>query len=163
MTEHVDNAIRSEAVTGPGWIDADDWATIVASVPIVSIDLVVKTGAGVVLARRTNEPASGEWFVPGGRVRKGERLQEAVHRVAEEELDADVTIEASLGAYQHFYRTADVEDAGGKHYLANGFVVRTDSETFALDDQHDAVDIFETPPDDLHPYTAQYLADTGVL
>jgi len=37
--------------------------------------LLVHDGA-VLLARRTNEPAAGEWFWPGGRLYKGERLDD---------------------------------------------------------------------------------------
>lgn len=145
-----------------------EWATIVRNVPIVSIDLVVfaprESGTGVVLAKRENEPAKGRWFVPGGRVRKGERLREAVHRVAREELGVDVEIERLLGVYEHHYDVADVADAGGKHYVPVGFAVRTDAASFDLDDQHSAVRVFgadELP--DVHPYTRAYLEDAGVL
>ena len=54
------------------WIPDDGWRTIGRNVPVVSVDLLVLTDDGVVLAKRTNEPAKGEWFVPGGRVRKGD-------------------------------------------------------------------------------------------
>jgi colanic acid biosynthesis protein WcaH len=63
----------------------------VTSVPLVSVDLVVRHDGGAVLGRRQNEPAKGEWFVPGGRVHKDERLTDAVHRVARTELGSDVT------------------------------------------------------------------------
>ncbi|MFC6757179.1 MULTISPECIES: NUDIX domain-containing protein [Haloarcula] len=146
----------------PGYISNGDWETVVRSVPIVSVDLVVLTDDGVVLTKRTNEPASGEWFVPGGRVRKGERLEAAVHRVAETELGIDVTIERSLGAYEHLYETSELGDAGGKHYVPHGFVVRTVGESFTLDSQHEAVDVFADPPADLHEYVEAYLHDAGV-
>lgn len=153
---------RPAGLTGPGHIPDDEWETVVRSVPIVSVDLVVETGDGIVLSKRTNEPAKGEWFVPGGRVRKGERLREAVHRVAQTELGVEVTIERSLGTYEHFYGTADLDDVGGKHYVPHGFVVSTDATSFALDDQHEAVEVFAEPPADLHEYVAAYLGDAGV-
>jgi len=105
------------------WIPEEEWATVVRNVPIVSVDLLVSTTEGVLLVERRNRPAKGEWFVPGGRVHKGERLVGAVQRVAREELGVEVEIEASLGAYEHLYDDAAVDDAGGKHYLANGFLV----------------------------------------
>lgn len=144
------------------WIPDDEWATIVRNVPVVSVDLVVLTDDGVVLARRTNEPAKGEWFVPGGRVKKGERLREAVHRVAREELGVEVEVVESLGAYDHRYEASDVARSGGKHYVANGFVVRVVGGSLGLDEQHDAVEVFLDPPDSLHPYVEAYLDAAGV-
>ena len=146
-------------------IPDDEWATIVRNVPLVSVDLVVRTDGGVVLAKRRNEPAKGEWFVPGGVVRKHEEIEKAVHRVAREELGVSVTIDRRLGAYEHFYETADVEATDGKHYVAIGHVVTATGEIRVADDQHDAVEIFEPPFDglDLHPYVAAYLADAGLL
>jgi colanic acid biosynthesis protein WcaH len=139
------------------WIPDDQWETIVRNVPIVSVDLVVLTDDGVVLAKRTNEPVKGEWFVPGGRVRKGERLEDAVHRVARKELGIEIEIVESLGAYEHLYRESDVDASGGKHYLANGFVVRTDSREFTIDDQHGDVQVFEEIPNNLHQYVEKYV------
>lgn len=78
-------------------VSDEDWATVVRNVPLVSVDLVVETDDGVVLGKRENNPAKGEWFVPGGRVRKHERLTDAVHRVAREELGVEVSIERRLG------------------------------------------------------------------
>jgi colanic acid biosynthesis protein WcaH len=144
------------------WIPEEEWATIVRNVPIVSVDLLVRTPEGVLLVERTNRPAKGEWFVPGGRVHKGERLIEAVHRVAREELGVEVEIGERLGAYEHLYDDAEVEGVGGKHYLANGFLVRTDATEFDLDDQHGAARRFETPPEDLHPYVRAYLDAAGL-
>lgn len=143
------------------WISDDEWATIVRNVPIVSVDLVVLTDDGVVLAKRTNEPAKGEWFVPGGRVRKGERLEDAVHRVAEEEVSIEVEIVESLGAYEHLYRESDVDGSGGKHYLANGFVVRHVAGEIVSNEQHESARVC-TKPSKLHPYVQTYLNDASI-
>jgi colanic acid biosynthesis protein WcaH len=145
------------------WISEDDWNTIVSQVPIVSIDLVVLCDDGVLLGKRENEPAKGEWFVPGGRVQKGETLVEAVDRVSQQELGTEVEIIESLGSYEHFYEATDVEGSGGKHYLANGFVVRPESVTFSPDNQHSDLQIFYSDPGDLHEYTLQYLQDADRL
>ena len=160
-----------------GWIPDGDWRTIVASVPIVSVDLVIRRDGGVLLGRRTNEPAKGYWFVPGGRVRKGETRREAVRRVASEELGIDVEIVESLGAFEHQYETADVAGVDSKHYLANGYVVDiVDGDSVAsdgvdssgddgvgnggeltADDQHDAFRTFRSPPEPCHEYVRAYV------
>ncbi|MXR50431.1 NUDIX domain-containing protein [Halovenus sp. WSH3] len=146
------------------WIPDHEWETIVRRMPIVSVDLLVRYDGGLVFGKRTNEPAKGEWFIPGGRVSKGETRQEAVHRVAEDELGISVEIVESLGAFEHFYDTADVEGVESKHYLANGYVVDLqDGNPGTDDDQHDAVEVFQSPPESLHPHIRAYLDASETL
>jgi colanic acid biosynthesis protein WcaH len=139
------------------------WHDIVANVPIVSVDLIVRHDGGVVLGKRTNRPGRGEWFVPGGRVHKGETLEAAIHRTAETELGVDVRIENRLGVYEHFWDESDFDDVATKHYLANGAVVRPHTDRFDPDDQHVDVRVFEPPFPDVHPYVEAYLRDAGLL
>lgn len=147
------------------WIDDEDWATVVANVPIPSADLVVRYEGGVLLGRRSNEPAKGEWFVPGGRIQKNERMVDAVHRVADEELDTDVTVWESLGAYDHLYDTSDVDGVESKHYVAHGFAVEPESDPLAgsSDGQHDELRLFHERPEDCHEYVAAYLDAADLL
>lgn len=146
------------------WVSEKDWKTIVSNVPIMSVDLVVLTPNGVVLGRRKNEPAKGRWFVPGGRVRKGELLSEAVHRIAQEELGASIELRERLGVYEHLYETADIPESGGKHYVPVGFVVWTDETAFEADEQHRDLGVFSaTELPTLHEYVEAYLVDAGVI
>lgn len=146
-------------------IPPNAWATVVRHVPIVSVDLVVRYDGGVVLGRRRNDPARGEWFIPGGRVRKHERLEDAVRRVGREELGVTVTVVRRLGVYEHFYDVAEVPDADGKHYVPVGYVVEPDGDEFCPDDQHEGFRVFEPPFEDidLHPHVTDYLQDAGLL
>lgn len=148
-------------------IPDNQWEIVVRNVPIVSIDLVLQSVDGIILGKRTNQPAKGEWFVPGGRVHKHERLVEAARRVASEELGVNIEIVEGLGAYEHLYHEAEIDGAGGKHYLANGFVVETDVgiEEMELNDQHDGLCAFapDELPTDLHEYTVAYLRDADAV
>jgi colanic acid biosynthesis protein WcaH len=135
----------------------DDWKTIVANVSLVSVDLVVKHDGGVLLGRRENEPAKGEWFVPGGTVWRGERLLGAVQRVARKELGTEVDVERRIGTFEHHYDTSEFDDVDGKQYLATAFVVRPMSEELRPDDQHDELRVFRPPFPPLHHYVEQYL------
>ena len=143
-------------MTDDRWIPPNEWQTIVANVPIVSVDLVVKQQDGVLLGKRTNPPAKGEWFVPGGTVFKNERLEDAVRRVAQDELGCDVDIVDFLGTYEHFYDTSEVDGVGSKHYLANAFLVEPLSPVEPADSQHERLRVFEPPFEGLHPYVKRY-------
>ena len=140
-------------------IPRDEYATIAEHVPIVSVDLLVRMDGGLVLGKRTNEPAKGEWFVPGGSVLKGETREEAVHRVAREELGCDVVIDQCLGVYDHFYDAAASEGVESKQYLATAYVVTPTDDVFCSDNQHTELRTFQEPFDGVHKYVERYLDD----
>lgn len=142
-------------------IPDDEWRTIVANVPLVSVDLVIEHDGGVLLGKRENEPVKGEWFVPGGTVLKNESRTEAVHRVAEAELGESVVIDDCIGTYEHFYETAATEGVDSKHYLATAYFCHFDRSDPELggDDQHSALQVFRPPFDKYHPYIKRYLDD----
>jgi len=139
------------------WIPDEEWETVVRNVPIVSVDLVVDCPDGIMLGKRTNEPAKGQWFIPGGRIQKGESRVQAVHRVAEQELGVGVNIVESLGAFEHVYDTSDLNEVDTKHYLANGYVVEIVSGEPLPNEQHDDLRVFKSAPESLHEHIHEYL------
>ena len=145
------------------WITDDDWETIVANVPIVSVDLLIRYEGGLLFGKRTNEPAKGYWFIPGGRVHKCETRREAVHRVAKKELGLSVEIVESLGPFEHIYDTSDVDGVDTKHYLANGYVVDVISGRLKSDNQHECLRVFQSAPDPLHEHVHAYLDVSELL
>ncbi|SEH45565.1 colanic acid biosynthesis protein WcaH [Halopenitus malekzadehii] len=139
-------------------IPDDEWRIIVGNVPLVSVDLVIEHDDGVILGKRENEPAKGEWFVPGGTVLKNEPRTDAVHRVADEELGESVVIDDCLGTYEHFYEAAAAEGVDSKHYLATGYrchFERNDPDIVG-DEQHSALRVVRPPFDKFHPYVERY-------
>ena len=71
-------------------IPDDLYRTIVGCMPIPFADAAVVSDAGaVLLLKRKAPPAVGQWWVPGGRVLKGERMAETAARKAREEVGLD--------------------------------------------------------------------------
>ncbi len=140
-------------------VPPDVWETIVANVPIVSVDLITFYNGGLVMGRRRNEPAMDEWFVPGGRVMKNERLREAIHRISQEELGTTISVEGCLGTYEHMYETSELENVDSKHYVANAYVCTAKNREFVTDSQHSEIKIFHELPKNLHKYVRDYLKD----
>lgn len=118
-----------------------DFLKIVDATPLVSIDLVVRNTTGeILLGKRVNRPAKGYWFVPGGRIRKNERLSEAMQRIAEAELGISIKLSEAelLGVYEHIYDDNFFEEEGiNTHYVVLGYAYELDdSIEVTLDQQH---------------------------
>lgn len=109
--------------------------------PLVSLDFIVENSRGeFLLGKRTNRPAQGYWFVPGGRVQKDETLEAAFERLTMAELGLRLPITAGqfYGVWQHFYDDNFSGTDFTTHYVVLGFRFRVAEEDLILpDEQHD--------------------------
>jgi len=143
----------------------EEFLEVVERTPLVSIDLIVRRGDGqVLLGRRTNEPAKGCWFVPGGRIHKNERLADAFRRICEAELGKlfAITDAEFLGVFAHLYHTNFAEKPGtGTHYIVLAYQLLADDLPERLPaDQHGEFDWFDVQrilkTDAIHENTRAY-------
>ncbi len=89
----------SADVTGP--LPEAEYQAIFQKVPRLTVEVVVCSDLGVLLARRISGPCNGLWSLPrrNGPVRGA--IGAAVHRVALEELNADVVIDELQGYIEY--------------------------------------------------------------
>jgi colanic acid biosynthesis protein WcaH len=127
------------------WLTDETFRTVVASTPLVSIDLVVQNAEGeILLGQRLNRPAQGFWFVPGGRIQKNESLDDAFRRLTLGELGQAFERRQArlLDVYEHFYADS-VFGAGDAnpdtHYVVLGYqlVLPADVTLSPPANQHD--------------------------
>ena len=122
-------------------IDQKLFLQIIDTTPLVSIDLILlDADKKTLLGKRTNRPAQNYWFVPGGRIRKNEKLADAIIRISQTELNTSITIKDAqlLGAYDHIYDdNFAAADKINTHYVALGYQVIVDSNfKLTADTQH---------------------------
>lgn len=119
----------------------EDFATVVRSAPLIAIDLIVENVQGAfLLGKRTNRPAQGDWFVPGGRVQKDEPLHAAFERLSETELGRRFAMSAGefYGVWQHFYDDNFSGADFSTHYVVLAFRLRVQANDLRLPDaQHE--------------------------
>ena len=124
------------------FLSQEDFATVVRSTPLISIDLIVENARGeFLLGKRTNRPAQGFWFVPGGRVQKDEPLAQAFERLTLGELGVRLPLTAGefYGVWQHFYDDNFSGSDFSTHYIVLGFRLKLNQADLALPDaQHEA-------------------------
>lgn len=139
------------------------FSEFLARMPEVCVELVLEHDGKVLLVKRTNEPAKGAWFWPGGRLYKGETFLQAVHRIAKEELGIEVEIKRQLGVYNHFWDESSFENVPSRHTVNIVYIVRPKEKVakITLDAQHSAYKFISEVEHDLHGYVRQYLEDSG--
>jgi colanic acid biosynthesis protein WcaH len=120
---------------------------IIAATPLVSIDLIIYNPDGkILLGKRSNRPAKDFWFVPGGRIKKNEHLDNALRRISRQELGIVLNRQDGLllGAYDHIYPDNYLAIAGvNTHYVALGYEFKlTQHPKLETDDQHTEIKWF---------------------
>lgn len=141
------------------YISEDLFEAFTSRLPECCVEIVLENNGEVLVAKRANKPAKGEWFWPGGRLYKGEPLDHAAHRVANAELSIDVDLIRKLGVYSHFWETSAVGDGPSRHTVNIVFHAQTvePSPTITLDEQHEDYRYLSTIEPDLHMYVRKYL------
>lgn len=88
-------------------LSKESFSDLIANAPLVAIDLLVRKKRGdLLLGLRSNPPARGTWFTPGGRIRKLESIADAFSRIALDELNQSLPFNDArlVGAFTHIYQ-----------------------------------------------------------
>jgi ADP-ribose pyrophosphatase YjhB (NUDIX family) len=111
-------------------IPGDLYDRILRSMPIPCVDLRVRDSGGrILLLRRSNAPAQGAWWFPGGRVHFGEPREAAVRRKLLEECGLEVGTLREVGTFDLLL------DDGAAHSITTLFDVGVRPGEVRLDSQ----------------------------
>lgn len=91
-------------------LSQEEFTEIYSKVPRLTIEIIIKRDSEVFLTKRNIEPCKGLWHLPGGTVRFGEKLTQAVLRIAKRELNIKVNDTKLLGYIEypsHFEKGLD--------------------------------------------------------
>jgi colanic acid biosynthesis protein WcaH len=129
--------------------------------PVACVDLiVVAPGGRVLLLLRQNDPASGQWWFPGGRVLHGETRYRAALRKLQQECGIPALSVEELGTHDVIL---DCPAKGFQHHgITTVFLVRVDGATAVALDAQSAAHAWRTPEEwrrlPLHAFVASGLA-----
>jgi len=103
--------------------------------------------------------------VPGGRIRKNERICDALERIANSELGVDVLNSKLLGVFDHFYEDNVFAIPGfGTQYVVLGYQLDIfGAVSFVRDSQHAELKWWTIDAllvsDEVHPNTKLYFSE----
>ncbi len=116
--------------------------------PILCVDLVITNAQNqYLLVKRKNDPLKGEWFVPGGRVNKGESLKEAVARKAKQELGLTIKDCFPIGIFEYSFKENPHNLVSGVQGVSIAHKVVVQDDEIKLDDQSSEWKYFDDLPE----------------
>ena len=129
------------------YLEPDVFNHVVKHTPLIAIDIVAVENGRVLVGKRLNKPAKNFYFVPGGRICKGERFDDAFKRISQGELGVELTRENCrfLGMYDHMYEDSANDDNISTHYVVAAYAVDLDFDLLdveKLQTQHSQVKMF---------------------
>jgi ADP-ribose pyrophosphatase YjhB (NUDIX family) len=135
-----------------------EFREIYSRVPRLTVEVVVSGADGVLLTRRAIEPCRGTWHLPGGTVRFGERLSDAVRRIARRELGIEVQESRMLGYIDYPSHWEDRLDSP----VGIVFLVTRHAGTPQVNAEADAHGWFRRLPAGMHVEQVRFLEESGL-
>ena len=141
-------------------LDDQIFKTVVDSAPLISIDILIKKGNKILLGKRINKPAQGYFFSTGGRINKNETIDNAMARVALNELNIDLkSTPEFIGVFEHFYDDSMYENVS-THYVNLAYEYEVEEIPNLPTEQHSEYQWFSIDEllesKQVHKYTKDY-------
>jgi colanic acid biosynthesis protein WcaH len=118
-------------------IPIDQYNNIISVMPVLCVDLLLRNSKGEFLfVRRANEPKKDQWWPVGGRVIKGETLEQAAVRKIQEETSLSIHNLHPVGYFETVNDVHPFNLENSYHAVSVVFIADIDDDqTIRLDPQ----------------------------
>lgn len=126
----------------------EQFKTLYSQVPRLVVEIVVTTEKGIVLTLRDDEAWKNLWHIPGGTVFYQESVEDAVQRVAMEELGISVKIEKLLGYMEY---PSEIIHRGFGWPVSLAFLCSSNSPIPDINEEGEKIQVFDYIPENTIP------------
>jgi len=137
----------------PQKIPFEEFKQIYSRVPRLCVEVILVKNKQFILIKRAIAPAMGMWHTPGGTILLGESVEEAVKRVAKEELGLKVEVKKLLGYIEYNSFPTYGKD------ISMAFLVESAEDKIILDKQASEYNWFTEAPDNTIPEQKKFLEE----
>ena len=132
------------------WFDDRCYDCFKEHIPIITIDGVIFHDYEFLLLKRNNSPMKGEWWVPGGRMRRGEEFRDTLHRKIFEETGLACSVLRRAGIINQVFPEV--------HAVTIFYLLESQSDDVVLNGEHSDYKWFLELPKNSHKYL-KYMID----
>jgi len=137
-----------------GWIEEELYKKIIDKMPIPSVDILTVYDGKLLLLLRNNPPGKNLWWTPGGRVLKGETLEDTAKRELYEETGLHPIKLTKKGVMVHFWPKYQ--------FITTFFLAEVGSDKIILDTEHKAHRWIQEEDNELHEYMKYMIKQSGL-
>ena len=137
-----------------GWIEDELYKKIIEKMPIPSVDILTVYKGKLLLLLRNNNPGKNLWWTPGGRVLKGETLEDTAKRELFEETGLQPVKLTKKGVMVHFWPKYQ--------FITTFFLAEVESDNITLDTEHKEYRWIEEEDRELHEYVKYMINKSGL-
>lgn len=137
-------------------IDQPLYTKIHKLMPIPCIDLVIVRNNKLLLIKRNREPAKLQYWLPGGRIFRGESLEATAKRIAKDEVGLSVSRLEFLGIGNLLFKEDPFGHGCGTHTVTFIYKCYAARGTPSLDGNHIDYVWWDGKSGKYHPYVMEY-------
>ena len=127
-------------------LSIDEFKSIYSKVPRLTVEVILKTKDGIVLTLRKLPSWNNHWHIPGGTVLYGETLEQAIQRVAKDELGIKVKIVKLLGYISY---PSEKKERGYGWSIGIAYLCKIKSGILRQNNQAKEIQIFKILPSNI--------------
>lgn len=133
----------------------EEFDRIYQHVPRACAEIIVDTPNGIILTKRLISPCKGMWHIPGGTIYLGEKLEDAISRIANDELGIEINIKNMVGIIEYI----GICEKTSSHAIGIAFLCEPKSkeQKFRGSFQGEEIKAFKIIPDNIVPEHKRFL------
>ncbi|MDP4001488.1 MAG: NUDIX hydrolase [bacterium] len=138
----------------------EEFKSIYSKVPRLCVEVVIQSQEGILLTLRSLPSWNNQWHLPGGTVLFGEKLEDSVKRVAEDELGASVTVDQMIGIIEY---PSEQKERGYGHGIGIAYLCYLNSPDIKLNAEASEAKFFQSAPENIIQEQRYFLKSKKLL